>query len=412
MQRLAQRDDRVLRHVVDAHAGRRDQARDRGGVHDVAFVALPQQDRGEDAHAVDDAPEVHAERPAPVGSVASHTTPSGATPALLHTTCTAPNASSAARASRSTDSPCETSVGCAATANALRAAVRPPCARARPRRGRRAASLAPCAPKRAGERAPEARRCSGDHCDAAGEGLHLRREYSRRAAHAGARLPSPAGPFREPRGGRHEQRAGRVRRHRQHGWPMAKRFLGGRLRAHGVRRRSRAGRALRGGDRGAGAESGAALAGAADIVITMLPTGAVVRDALLGAGGIARSLARGAIVVDMSSSDPNGTRSSASELAERGDRASSMRRCRAACREAERWHARHHDRRRDRRRSSARGRCWRRWGEAFPYGPAGLRPRDEGAQQLRRWRRRSPPRARRSSSVSASGWSSGSWSRC
>ena len=41
----------------------------------------------------------------------------------------------------------------------------------------------------------------------------------------------------------------------------------------------------------AGAADGAALAGAADIVVTMLPTGKIVRDALLGEGGIARSLA-------------------------------------------------------------------------------------------------------------------------
>ena len=66
------------------------------------------------------------------------------------------------------------------------------------------------------------------------------------------------------------------------------------------------------------AETGAALARAADIVITMLPTGAIVRDALLGAGGIARSLARGAVVVDMSSSDPNGTRELGRGLAELG----------------------------------------------------------------------------------------------
>jgi len=55
-----------------------------------------------------------------------------------------------------------------------------------------------------------------------------------------------------------------------------------------------------------------------DIVITMLPTGAVVRDALLGAGGIARALARGKIVVDMSSSDPNGTRELGRALAALG----------------------------------------------------------------------------------------------
>ena len=68
----------------------------------------------------------------------------------------------------------------------------------------------------------------------------------------------------------------------------------------------------------AGAATGAALAAASDVVVTMLPTGAVVRDALLGAGGIARSLARGAIVVDMSSSDPSGTRELGRGLAELG----------------------------------------------------------------------------------------------
>jgi 3-hydroxyisobutyrate dehydrogenase len=102
------------------------------------------------------------------------------------------------------------------------------------------------------------------------------------------------------------------------GWPMAKRVLGGgfALTVFDVDRARVARFAAETGS--AGAESGAALAGAADIVITMLPTGAVVRDALLGAGGIARSLARGAIVVDMSSSDPNGTRELGRPLAELG----------------------------------------------------------------------------------------------
>jgi 3-hydroxyisobutyrate dehydrogenase len=102
------------------------------------------------------------------------------------------------------------------------------------------------------------------------------------------------------------------------GWPMAKRVLGGSFPltvfdadpARVARFAAETG--------SAGAASGAALAGAADVVITMLPTGAVVRDALLGAGGIARSLARGAVVVDMSSSDPNGTRDLGRALGELG----------------------------------------------------------------------------------------------
>ncbi len=69
------------------------------------------------------------------------------------------------------------------------------------------------------------------------------------------------------------------------------------------------------------AETGAATASAdlealgreADVVVTMLPTGRDVRDAVLGANGagVAAGLARGAVVVDMSSSDPLGTRGAA-----------------------------------------------------------------------------------------------------
>jgi 3-hydroxyisobutyrate dehydrogenase len=40
----------------------------------------------------------------------------------------------------------------------------------------------------------------------------------------------------------------------------------------------------------------------------MLPTGAIVRDALVGPHGIAPELPRGALVIDMSSSEPEGTR--------------------------------------------------------------------------------------------------------
>jgi 3-hydroxyisobutyrate dehydrogenase len=55
-----------------------------------------------------------------------------------------------------------------------------------------------------------------------------------------------------------------------------------------------------------------------EVVITMLPHGGVVREALLGDEGIAQHLAPGTIVVDTSSSDPVGTRELARELAERG----------------------------------------------------------------------------------------------
>jgi len=56
-----------------------------------------------------------------------------------------------------------------------------------------------------------------------------------------------------------------------------------------------------------------------EALITMLPTGADVRQALLeDGGGIAAHLARGTLVIDMSSSDPVGTRSLGRELESRG----------------------------------------------------------------------------------------------
>jgi len=60
---------------------------------------------------------------------------------------------------------------------------------------------------------------------------------------------------------------------------------------------------------------------AVEALITMLPTGADVRKALLeedGGGGIAAHLRRGTLVIDMSSSDPVGTRSLGRELESRG----------------------------------------------------------------------------------------------
>ncbi len=56
----------------------------------------------------------------------------------------------------------------------------------------------------------------------------------------------------------------------------------------------------------------------ADRLITMLPDGQVVRDALLGDDAIASWLTPGTIIVDTSSSDPYGTRELGAELAELG----------------------------------------------------------------------------------------------
>lgn len=63
----------------------------------------------------------------------------------------------------------------------------------------------------------------------------------------------------------------------------------------------------------------ASLAEGTDVVITMLPTGAIVRDVLLERdGGLAAHLAPGTRVVDMSSSEPLGTQALGRSLAERG----------------------------------------------------------------------------------------------
>jgi 3-hydroxyisobutyrate dehydrogenase len=69
---------------------------------------------------------------------------------------------------------------------------------------------------------------------------------------------------------------------------------------------------------GTPAERAAAFA-EVDTVVTMLPTGMIVREVMLGwDGGIASALAPGAVVIDMSSSDPMGTRELGAALAERG----------------------------------------------------------------------------------------------
>lgn len=59
------------------------------------------------------------------------------------------------------------------------------------------------------------------------------------------------------------------------------------------------------------------LAGA-EVVVTMLPDGHAVRAALLGDDGVARHLASGTLIVDMSSSDPMGTRAMGPDLAAMG----------------------------------------------------------------------------------------------
>lgn len=69
---------------------------------------------------------------------------------------------------------------------------------------------------------------------------------------------------------------------------------------------------------GEAAPSLAALGERCPIIITMLPNGQVVREVLLGPGGIAHHLAPGSVVVDMSSSSPIGTRELFADLAKLG----------------------------------------------------------------------------------------------
>lgn len=57
-----------------------------------------------------------------------------------------------------------------------------------------------------------------------------------------------------------------------------------------------------------------------DVLVTMLPTGLIVRQVLLegDGGGLGRALKRGSVVIDMSSSEPVGTQQLGSELAKNG----------------------------------------------------------------------------------------------
>jgi 3-hydroxyisobutyrate dehydrogenase len=64
------------------------------------------------------------------------------------------------------------------------------------------------------------------------------------------------------------------------------------------------------------AQSLAQLGRSCRVVITMLPDGAAVREVLLGADGVAANLATGAVVLDMSSAEPVGTRTLALALAQ------------------------------------------------------------------------------------------------
>ena len=101
------------------------------------------------------------------------------------------------------------------------------------------------------------------------------------------------------------------------GLPMASRLVeaGFQVRGSDLSAEARAAFAERGGTAFA---SPAEAAAGVRILITMLPDGRIVRDVLVGGGGVARAMAPGGLVVDMSSSAPLATRGLAAELAELG----------------------------------------------------------------------------------------------
>ena len=101
------------------------------------------------------------------------------------------------------------------------------------------------------------------------------------------------------------------------GLPMASRLLGAGYGVVGYDPIEAAREAFVGAG-GRAAATPAEAAERADVLITMLPDGKAVRSALLGPEGIADRLAPGAIVIEMSSSAPVGTRELAQALAAGG----------------------------------------------------------------------------------------------
>jgi 3-hydroxyisobutyrate dehydrogenase len=100
----------------------------------------------------------------------------------------------------------------------------------------------------------------------------------------------------------------------QMGLPMARRLIDAGFTVHGADPVATARDALASVGGRAFVHAREAVEGAS-AVITMLPTGAVVREVLLGSAGIARTLPAGTLVIDMSSSAPTDTMRLAADLA-------------------------------------------------------------------------------------------------
>jgi 3-hydroxyisobutyrate dehydrogenase len=99
----------------------------------------------------------------------------------------------------------------------------------------------------------------------------------------------------------------------QMGLPMAKRLLQAGFAVNGVDPVAAAREALVAAG-GTGFAAAPEAVAAADVVITMLPTGAIVQAVLTGPGGCAGALKPGTIVIDMSSSAPTDTLALADQL--------------------------------------------------------------------------------------------------
>jgi 3-hydroxyisobutyrate dehydrogenase len=105
------------------------------------------------------------------------------------------------------------------------------------------------------------------------------------------------------------------------GAPMARRLAGAGYRLIVADAAPAAVEKFRAGTQADTASSLKELGAACRVVITMLPDGKIVRSVLMGEGGeggIAAGLKRGAIVIDMTSASPVGTRELGTELASRG----------------------------------------------------------------------------------------------
>ena len=77
-------------------------------------------------------------------------------------------------------------------------------------------------------------------------------------------------------------------------------------------------------EHGQTAASGPADFAGVEVVVTMLPNGAIVRQAIID-GGIADALPSGAVVIDMSSAEPSATLSLGPELEHAASRSSTPR---------------------------------------------------------------------------------------